>query len=153
MNYFRALLRPFQPLVRALRTTRRTAAAVPDLVDAILILPALSRQLEVVAFQTATLVEMHEELARVRANTAVLPHLDSELAHVHDVLCHVDQNTQAVQQLADVALPLHGAALRFGRFADRLPQRRADLRARRTGAQPFAATTAAPSPSAYRTGG
>lgn len=133
MRPIRILLRPFRPLVRVLRTTRRTAAAVPDLVEAILVLPTLARQLEVVAFQTATLVEMHEELARVRANTAVLPHLDAELGHVHEVLRHVDANTQAVQQLADVAVPLHGAALRFGRFADRLPQRRADLRARSTG--------------------
>jgi hypothetical protein len=133
MGRLRALLRPFRPLVRVLRSTRRTAAAVPDLVDAILVLPALSRQLEIVAFQTSTLLEMHEELAQIRSNTAALPHLDTQLARVHEVLCHVDVNTQAVQQLTDVALPLHGAALRLGRFADRLPQRRADIRARRDG--------------------
>jgi hypothetical protein len=121
----RALLRPFRPLVRVLHSTRRTAAAVPDLVDAILVLPRLARQLEIVAFQTATLVEMHEELVRVRSNTAALPHLDTRLERVHEVLCHVDRNTQAVQQLADVVLPLQTAAVRVGRIADRLPQRRA----------------------------
>lgn len=130
MSRLRVLLRPFRPFIRVLRTTRRTAAAMPDLVEAILVLPTLAQQLEVVAFQTATLVEMHEELARVRANTAVLPDLNTELGRVHEVLRHVDSNTQAVEQLAEVALPLHGAALRVGRFADRLPQRRTYLRPR-----------------------
>jgi hypothetical protein len=119
-------------VLRVLRSTRRTAAAVPDLVDAILVLPTLAQQLEIVAFQTATLVEMREELARIRSNTAAIPHLDTRLEHVHDVLCRVDVNTQAVQQLTDVALPLHGAAVRLGRFADRLPQRRTDARGGRT---------------------
>jgi hypothetical protein len=107
-----------------LHSTRRTAAAVPDLVDAILVLPTITRQLEVVAFQTATLMEMHEELIQVRSNTAALPSLDSQLGRVHQVLCQVDLNTQSVHQLADVLLPLHGAAARVGRLADRLPQRR-----------------------------
>lgn len=128
MGRLRLLLRPFRPFVRVLRSTRRTAAAVPDLVDAILVLPSLAQQLETVAFQTATLVEMHQELAQVRYNTAALPHVDAQLARVHEVLCNVDVNTRSVQQLTDVALPLHGAAVRLGRLADRLPQRRADSR-------------------------
>jgi hypothetical protein len=123
------LLRPFRPLIGVLQSTRHTVAAVPELVDAILILPTIARQLEIVAFQTATLQEMHEELVQVRSNTAALPNLDSQLARVHQVLCQVDVNTQSVHQLADVLLPLHGAAARVGRFADRLPQRRAETRA------------------------
>jgi hypothetical protein len=119
------VLRPFGRMVGALRTSRRTIAALPDVVEAILFLPAVSRQLEVVAFQTATLADLHQELIRVRNNTAALPSLDDRLASVQEALARVDANTQAVEQLAEVALPLHGAALRVGRFADRLPQRRA----------------------------
>jgi hypothetical protein len=121
----RALLDPLRRTAGALRTSRQTVAALPDVVEAILFLPAVSRQLEVVAFQTATLADLHEELIRVRNNTAALPRLDDRLASVQDALSRVDVNTQAVQQLAEVALPLHGAAMRVGRFADRLPQRRA----------------------------
>jgi hypothetical protein len=120
----RAVLRPFRGFARAFRMTRRTVAAVPDVVEAILILPAVHRQLEVVAFQTATLENLREALLQVQRNTAVLPRMDQTLTGVHEALARVDANTQAVEQLAEVALPLHGAALRFGRFADRLPQRR-----------------------------
>lgn len=102
--------------------------AVPDLVDAILVLPAMAQQLEIVAFQTATLSEMRAELLRIQADTAALPPLETRLAQVHDVLCRVDVNTQAVQQLSDAALPLSRAAVRLGRFADRMPQRRTDPR-------------------------
>jgi hypothetical protein len=129
IEHHRALLRPFRPLATVVHSTHRTVAAMPDLIDAILVLPGLSQQLEVIAFQTATLAEMHEELVNVRSNTAPLPRLDTQLAQVHEVLCHVELNTQAVQQLADVVLPLHGAAARVGRLADRWPQRRADTRA------------------------
>lgn len=124
------LLRAFRPLVRVLRSTHRTVAAVPELVDAILLLPRLSEQLEIVAFQTASLAEMHQELLSVRSNTAFLPHIDSHLAQMHTVVCQVELNTQAVQQLADVATPLQSAAVRFGRLADRLAQRRVDGRGR-----------------------
>jgi hypothetical protein len=120
----RAALRPFRRFAQAFRSTRRTVAAVPDLVDAILVLPAVTRQLEVVAFQTASLADLHEALLQVQRNTAVLPRMDDRLAGVHEALARVDANTQAVERLAEVALPLHGAALRLGRFADRLPQRR-----------------------------
>jgi hypothetical protein len=124
----RALLRPFRPLATVVHSTHRTVAAIPNLIDAILVLPALSQQLEVISFQTAALAEMHEELVNVRSNTAALPHLNTQLAQVHDVLCDVEVNTQAVQQLAEVIVPLHGAAARVGRFADRWPQRRAETR-------------------------
>jgi len=36
----------------------------------------------------------------------------------------IEQNTLAVEQLAETVVPLQGAAARVGRFADRLPQRR-----------------------------
>jgi hypothetical protein len=131
MGRLQVVLRPFRPLIGVLRSTHHMATAVPALVDAILTLPTITRQLEIVAFQTATLAEMYEELAQIRSDTAALPRLDVQLARVNEVLCRVDLNTQAVQQLTEVALPLHGAALRLGRFADRLPQRRADIRAER----------------------
>jgi hypothetical protein len=118
------LLRPLRRVVRALRTTRRTIAAVPDVVDAILVLPSIARRLETISFATATLPEMHAEIARVRGDTKELARIDDTLLRVRALLEQVEVNTVAVQQLADVAVPLHGAALRVGRFADRLPQRR-----------------------------
>ena len=101
-----ALLVPLRHAARAVRATRRTVEAVPDLVDAILVLPTISRQLEQVAFATATLPEMHAEVARLRGDMTALPAMDARLA-----------------QLVDLAVPLQGAATRFGRFADRLPSR------------------------------
>ncbi len=53
---------------------------------------------------------MHAEIARVRGDTAMLRQIEA--------------NTLAVQQLAEVVIPLQSAAVRLGRFADRLPQRR-----------------------------
>jgi hypothetical protein len=41
-------------------------------------------------------------------------------------VAEVEKNTAAVEQLAEIAVPLQGAAMRVGRFADRLPQRRFD---------------------------
>ena len=101
-----ALLVPVRHALRAVRATRRTVEAVPDLVEAILVLPTLSQQLERVAFATATLPEMHAEIARLRGDTAALPVMDARLA-----------------QLVEMAVPLQGAATRIGRFADRLPAR------------------------------
>ena len=102
--------RPLRRAVRALRTTRRTVAAVPDAVEAILLLPVIAERLEVISFQTATLRDMHDEIARVRGDTAMLRQIET--------------NTLAVQQLAEVIVPLQSATARLGRFADRLPQRR-----------------------------
>jgi hypothetical protein len=69
------LLRPLRRVVRVLRTTRRTVAAVPDVVDAILVLPVIAQRLEVISFQTATLPEMHAEIARLRGDTEALARL------------------------------------------------------------------------------
>jgi hypothetical protein len=85
----------------------RTVAALPSVVEAILVLPTLSRQLEEVRADTATLHEILAELEGVRAHTSALPVIEAELAG-----------------LSGVTTPLQGAAARFGRFADRLPQRR-----------------------------
>jgi len=121
------LLTPLRRVARVVRTTRRTVAAVPDALEAILLLPVVAQRLEVVAFHTASLAEMRDEIARLRGDTAVLPRMDARVADVHDVLLRVDANTAAVQQLADVALPLQTAAVRLGRLADRFPQRRVVL--------------------------
>jgi hypothetical protein len=107
MRWLGAALRPLRSLGRVFRATRRTVEAVPDLVDAILVLPEVNRQLEVVAFQTATLREMHEEIVRVHGDTSALVQMDARLA-----------------QLVEVAVPLQATAVRLGRLGDRWPQRR-----------------------------
>jgi len=112
-----ALVRPVRRLLRVARTVRRTAEAVPDLVDAVLVLPTISQQLEEIRFSTATLPEMHAEIARVRGDTRALAEMQAALA-----------------QLAEIAVPLSGAATRVGRLADRWPAevspwRRAAVRA------------------------
>jgi hypothetical protein len=93
-----------------LRTTQRTVASVPDVVEAILVLPSIADQLEVIRVQTATLPEMYEEIARVRGDTSALRRLEA--------------NTAAVERLAEVIVPLEGTILRFSRFGGRVPQRR-----------------------------
>jgi hypothetical protein len=128
------LLTPLRRLIGGLRTTRRTLVAVPDLVDAVLVLPTLSRQVEAVAFATATLPEMHAEIMRVHGDTTALPTMDESLSRIADLVAQVDENTKAVHQLADVAMPLQGAVERVARFADRIPQRRVSPEARRADA-------------------
>ncbi len=118
------LAQPVRGAARAFRLTRRSAALVPQVLEAILVIPRLSEQLEVIALQTATLVDMEAEIARVRADTAALPPIDAKLERVAALLGSVDSNTAAVEQLAEVLLPLQGAASRVGRMADRLPERR-----------------------------
>ena len=123
MSRLGLVLRPLHGLVRAFRRTRRTVAIVPDALEAILVLPALADRLEEVRFNTATLPEMLEEIRRVQADTSTLPVMCEEIARVERTVAAVERNTLAVHQLAEVALPLQGAALRLGRIADRLPQR------------------------------
>ena len=108
---------PLRRVWRAVRITGRTAARVPDVVEAILVLPSLSRQLAVIEFQTASLAEMHEELARVRGNTSTLPVIDERLEQVA-------ANTAYVEQMHSVLLPLSGAMLRVGKISERWPARR-----------------------------
>jgi hypothetical protein len=115
----RLVTRPLRRLVRIVRTVER----VPDIAEAILVLPTLSRQLDEIRFATATLPDMHAEIARVRGDTTALPHIDETLARMALLLDRIDTNTAAVEELAQVMLPLRGAATRVGRFADRFPQR------------------------------
>ena len=115
---------PLRGAVRALRRTQQTVAIVPDALEAILVLPTLTRQLEEIRFSTASLPEMLEEIRRVHADTSTLPGMLEEISRMERTVAQVEGNTLAVQQLAEVALPLQGAALRMGRMADRIPQRR-----------------------------
>ena len=116
---------PLRRIARLFRTTRRTVERVPRVIDAILVLPDLARQLERVAIATATLPEMHAEIARVRGDTAALRSIDETLAGLAPLLERIDANTAGVRDLSEVLVPLRGAAVRVGRFSDRLPQRRA----------------------------
>ena len=106
------------PVRGAWRSARRTA-------EAVLVLPRLDVQLERVVVQTATLLDMHAEIARLRGDTATLRSIDETLRRVAVQLERIDGNTAHVEQLAHVMLPLQGAAVRVGRAADRLPSRRA----------------------------
>jgi hypothetical protein len=60
----------------------------------------------------------------VHADTTALAAIDEALARMAVSMTKVEQNTLAVEQLAEVALPLQDVALRVGRFAERLPTRR-----------------------------
>jgi len=117
------ILAPARGVARVLRTTRRSAALIPEALEAVLVLPQLARQLEIVGLQTASLAEMHAEISRMREDTAVLPPINETLERVAVLLERVDVNTAAVEQLAEVMLPLQGAATRVGRMADRWPAR------------------------------
>lgn len=121
------LLAPVRRVAGLWRGARRSAALVPEALEAVLILPQLSQRLEVIAFQTATLADMHDEVARMRGDTAELPPINHTLERVATLLDQVEANTAAVEQLAGVMLPLEGAALRVGRMADRWPARRRHL--------------------------
>jgi hypothetical protein len=61
----------------------------------------------------------------VRSDTVALPEINRNLEQLCTTLERVEENTLAVEQLAEIALPLQNAAVRVGRLADRLPQRRA----------------------------
>src|SRR5688500_6110482 len=118
----RVLTAPIRGIAGTWRATYRTAASLPDVVEAILVLPHLARELEVIRMQTATLPEMHAEIARVRGDTAALPHIDETLERMAVLLERVDMNTAAVERMAEVMVPLRGAALRLGRLADDGPR-------------------------------
>ena len=107
------------------RAAARTVALLPRVVEAILVLPHLSRQLDEVTEHTAHLAAILTELERVRSDTVALPVINANLERMCESLGRVEDNTLAVEQLAEIALPLQGAAVRVGRLADRLPQRRA----------------------------
>jgi hypothetical protein len=99
-------------------------SAVPRVIEAILVLPKVADQLDRVSENTEALPIMLTHIAAIRADTRSLPQVEAELRAMGLSLEKVEQNTLAVEQLAETLLPLQGAALRVGRFADRLPQRR-----------------------------
>ena len=106
------------------RSVVQTVSVIPRALDAVLVLPKLVEQLEQVNRNTDALPEMLAELRAVRGDTTSLPVVEQDLAAMRQLLGQIDANTAAVERLAEVALPLQGAAMRVGRFADRLPQRR-----------------------------
>ena len=112
------LLGPALRVRRVWRRTARSVAILPDVLEAVLVLPRVSQQLEVIAFQTATLQQMHEEIARVRGDTAALPPIHRTLEQVAAALERVDANTAAVDELVQIMLPL-------GRLTNRRAGRRA----------------------------
>ena len=99
-------------------------AALPRVVEAILVLPRVAEQLDHVCRNTNALPAMLEEIEAIRADTNSLPRVEAELRAMGLTLAEVEKNTLAVEQLAETVVPLQGAAMRVGRFADRLPQRR-----------------------------
>jgi hypothetical protein len=108
-------------LAAPVRGLVKVVAALPAVVDAILVLPTLSRQLDEVRADTQVLHEIVLELQRVHADTSALPVIEAELV-----------------RLSGVAVPLQGAAVRFGRLADRWPQRRRSVLAGENGDGPVA---------------
>jgi hypothetical protein len=110
-----------------------TVGKLPQVVDAVLVLPALLSRLERVNDNTDSLPDILGQLREVQSDTACLPEIHAELERMRKeievmrgTLGQVEQNTLAVERLAETVLPLQGAAARVGRFADRLPQRRFD---------------------------
>jgi hypothetical protein len=98
--------------------------ALPRVVEAILVLPKVASQLDRICANTDALPAMLEEIEAIRADTRSLPVVEAELRAMRVALDKIESNTLAVEQLAETVVPLQGAALRVGRFADRLPQRR-----------------------------
>jgi len=117
-------MRALGVVLRPLRGVVSVLTALPAVVDAVLVLPTLSRQLDEVREATSTLPAILVELQKVHGDTVCLKEIESELSRMNLTVEQVERNTLAVEQLAEVALPLSGAAARVGRFADRLPQRR-----------------------------
>ena len=98
--------------------------ALPRVVEAILVLPRVAEQLDHVRANTNALPVMLEEIEAIRSDTRSLPAVEAELRAMRVVLDKIESNTLAVEQLAETVVPLQGAAMRVGRLADRLPQRR-----------------------------
>ncbi len=114
-------------------------------------LPAMSLQLDRVGENTDDLALVAAHTAHLVENTAVLPQTHAELIVIRAAIVQMRADTAAMsgdvarlvgleqavpallpmlegvestlRQLAEVAEPLQGAALRFGRLADRLPRR------------------------------
>lgn len=126
MKLLDSALRPLRGAVGVIR-------ALPAVIDAILVLPNVSRQLDDVRESTSTLPQMLVDIQRLKEDTVHLAAMDYEIARMAACVAEVEKNTAAVEQLAEIAVPLQGAAARVGRFADRLPQRRIDREATQNG--------------------
>ena len=118
MNVVRVVTAPVRGAVSVV-------AALPRVVEAILVLPRVAEQLDRCAANTQVLPPMLAQIEAIRADTRSLA-VEAELRDMLAMLDKIEKNTLAVEQLAEVVVPLQGAALRVGRFADRLPQRRFD---------------------------
>ncbi len=119
MNVLRVVTAPVRGAVTVV-------AALPRVVEAILVLPRVAEQLDQVCANTQVLPPMLAQIEAIRADTRSLPAVEAELRDMLVMLDKIEKNTLAVEQLAETVVPLQGAALRVGRFADRLPQRRFD---------------------------
>lgn len=143
--------RAFAGASRAADTARQTVAVVPQAIEAILVLPSMIEQLDRICRNTDALPGVLANLERVAADTSVLPGMQDEIGTMNGTVVRMQEDTgmiaihipklvvleqslpamvpvledidRTVQRLADVAEPLQGAAQRFGRFTDRLPQR------------------------------
>ena len=102
----------------------QTVAALPQVIDAVLVLPELLRQLSRVSADTEALPSILAELRNVQGDTRALPAIHAELEAMRAALAQVEAQTADLERLVEIAVPLTGAAARVGRFADRFPQRR-----------------------------
>ena len=102
----------------------QTVAALPQVVDAVLVLPELLRQLGRVGADTESLPSILAELRNVQGDTRALPQIQAELEAMRVSLAQVEAQTADLERLVEVIVPLTGAAARVGRFADRMPKRR-----------------------------
>jgi hypothetical protein len=117
MNVLKAVTAPVRGAVSVV-------IALPRVVETILVLPKVADQLDQVCANTQVLPAMLQEIEGIRRDTHSLPIVEAELRGMRVALDKIEQNTLAVELLAETVVPLQGAALRVGRFADRLPQRR-----------------------------
>jgi hypothetical protein len=115
-------------------TLGRTVARLPEVVDAIAMLPTISDQLELVTEHTRSLPEIHAEMATVAAATLALeatmpvlvelqqplPELVPALTQTADRLDRlaalIGSMDETLHFLAAVAEPLQGTAARIGRL-------------------------------------
>ena len=117
-------MRVVSAVTAPVRGAVEVVAALPRVVEAILVLPQVADQLARVCRNTDALPAMLEEIEAIRRDTGSLPVVEDELRGMLVTLDKIEANTLAVEQLAETVVPLQGAAMRVGRFADRLPQRR-----------------------------
>lgn len=93
----------------------RILARLPEVVEAISMLPTISAQLAEVTEHTRSLLEIHAEMARVATATTALE------ATLPPMVASMDRT---LRLLAAVAEPLQGTALRIGRLTGGRPPRR-----------------------------